>query len=106
MRAQLYVSLQDEDRIARYALDEAGGRLTLLGHVPAPDGPAPMALHPTGNALYVGNRGPGAGRGGRVDGRPRPEFALSSFAVDRRTGELSPSGARVPLLGEPCFLTT
>jgi 6-phosphogluconolactonase len=106
MPAQLYVSLQNDDRIARYALDENSGRLKHIGDVAAPDGPAPMAVHPTGTTLYVGQRGPGATQGGRVDGLPRPEFALTSFAIAADSGELIPSGSRVPLLGEPCFLAT
>lgn len=106
MPAQLYVSLQNDDRIARYAVDAESGRLTHLGDVAAPDGPAPMAVHPTGTTLYVGQRGPGATQGGRVDGLPRPEFALTSFAIAAESGELTRSGSRVPLLGEPCFLAT
>ncbi|HZQ36112.1 MAG TPA: beta-propeller fold lactonase family protein [Dehalococcoidia bacterium] len=106
MPTQLYLSLQDEDRIGRFALDEANGRLSAIGAIQVADGPGPLALHPTGSALYVGHRGPGARRGGRVDGLPRPEFALSSFAIDRRTGELMPGGRRVPVGGEPCFLAT
>lgn len=106
MPVQLYVSLQDDDRIARYALAEASGRLSRLGDLSVPGGPAPLAVHPNGDTLYVGHRGPGATRGGSMDAEPRPEFALSSFAIDRRTGELTPSGRRVPLRGGPCFLST
>ncbi len=106
MSTQLYVSLQDDDRIARYALDEESGRLAHRGDLAVPDGPAPMALHPSGRVLYVGRRGPGAGRGGRMDGMPRPEFGLSSFAIDRRTGDLAPAGSRVPVGGGPCYLST
>src|SRR5215472_11513509 len=106
MPSQLYVSLQNDDRISRYAVAAESGLLTHLGDVPAPDGPAPMVVHPAGTALYVGHRGPGAAQGGRMDGIPRPEFALTSFAIDQNIGALTPSGMRVPLLGEPCFLAT
>jgi 6-phosphogluconolactonase len=106
MPYQMYVSLQNEDRIARYAVDEATGRLSHIGDVACPDGPAPMAVHPSGTALYVGHRGPGSTKGGSMDGRPKPTFSLTSFVIDRRTGDLTPSGTRVQLLGEPCYLTT
>lgn len=106
MPYQMYVSLQNDDRIARYAVAADSGRLTHLGDVPSQDGPAPLAVHPAGGALYVGHRGPGGMMGGRMDGIPRPEFSLTSFAIDRRTGALTRFGARVPLRGEPCFLAT
>jgi len=106
MPSQLYISLQNDDRIARYAVDGDSGRLRHLGDVPSPDGPAPMTVHPAGTALYVGHRGTGSTMGGRMDGMPKPEFSLTSFAIDHRSGDLTLSGARVPLLGEPCFLAT
>lgn len=105
MPRQLYVSLQNDDRIARFELDPESGRLVHVGDTEAPGGPAPLAVNPTGTALYAGYRGAG-GRATGGDGTPRPEFGLSSFVIDQRSGELAPIGRRVQLSGEPCYLST
>jgi hypothetical protein len=54
MPSVLYVALQEADRIAAFAINEAG-KLTKQGEVPAPGGPAVMAVSPdrTGRFMLV-----------------------------------------------------
>jgi 6-phosphogluconolactonase len=83
----LYVGLQDADKIAVFAIDEAG-KLTKQGDVPAPDGPSVMAVAPDRQMLYVGQRG---------------GPAITSFRIDQQTGSLS--GAKTaPQPHAPTFL--
>jgi 6-phosphogluconolactonase len=70
----LYVSLQDEDKIAAFAMDAETGRLTPQADVPAAGGPSAMASSPDRRILYVGYR-------------TRP--AISSFRIDQNTGVLT-----------------
>ena len=51
----LFVSLRDDDLIARLALDESGA-VELLDPVAVSGGPAPMAVDPQHRFLYVGQR--------------------------------------------------
>lgn len=74
----LYVGLQDDDKIAVFAIDERG-QLARQADVPAPGGPSVMALGNDGKVLHVGHRG-------------RP--AIASFAIDRGTGGLTLLGTR------------
>ena len=74
MPYSLYVSLQDDDKIAAFALDAASGRLTPQTEVPTAGGPSAMASSPDRRTLYVGHR-------------TRP--AISSFRMDRSTGSLT-----------------
>ena len=88
MPTQLYVSLQGDDRIRRFALDSQTGKLDPLDPVAVAGGPAPMAVDPTGQFLHVGRRG---------------VCEVSSFRIDPHTGDLAPIGA-IPLDAEPCYL--
>ena len=88
--AHLYVSFQDDDRIAIFTQDAATGALTRQEDVAVEGGPAPMALSPDRRVLHVGRRG---------------VQQLSSFAVDPRTGGLSLIRT-VPLQGEPVYVAT
>jgi len=90
MAFHMYVSLQDDDRIVRFAMDPGNGKLESRGEVAVAGGPAPLAINPTRTALYVGQRN---------------DFRLSSFAIDQATGDLTPTGS-VELGGEPCFMST
>jgi len=70
----LYVCLQDEDKIAVFAMDADTGRLTPQTQVPAVGGPSVMAISPDRRTLYVGQRaGP----------------AISSFRIDPTSGGLT-----------------
>ena len=73
----LYVCLQDEDKIAVFAMDAGTGQLTGQTEVPAVGGPSVMAISPDRRTLYVGQRaGP----------------AISSFRIDPATGGLTLAG--------------
>ena len=56
MANALYVCLQDEDRIAAYALDAASGKLNPRQSLPVAGGPSVLALSPDRRVLYVGHR--------------------------------------------------
>jgi len=77
MPYSLYVCLQDEDKIVAFAMDPDSGRLTPQADVPAAGGPSVLAISPDRRTLYVGHR---VGQ------------AISSFRIDRDTGELRPQG--------------
>ena len=51
----LYVCLQDDDKLAAFAIG-ADGRLGKQGETALPGGPSVMALGPNGQTLYVGQR--------------------------------------------------
>jgi len=52
----MYVALQGDDKIARFALDSKTGDLEPLGEVAVPGGPAPMAVEPARRFLHVARR--------------------------------------------------
>jgi len=70
----LYVCLQDDDKIAAFAMDSGTGQLTQQAQVPAVGGPSVMAISNDRQMLYVGHR-------------TKP--AISSFRIDRGTGGLT-----------------
>ncbi len=88
MPSVLYVCLQDEDKIAAFALDEGSGRLTRRGETAVAGGPSVMAVSQDRRVLYVGTR---------------TAPAISSFRIDPETGGLSLL-ATVPQSDAPTFL--
>lgn len=52
----MYVSLQDDDKIAIFTMDAGTGQLTPQGEVPVSGGPSPLTLSPDRQVLYVGHR--------------------------------------------------
>lgn len=90
MATHMYVSLQDDDRIVRFVVDQETGKIETQGDVEVAGGPAPLAINPAGTTLYVGQRS---------------EFRLSSYAIDQKTGDLTLTG-NVALGGEPCHMST
>ena len=90
MPTYLYVSLQDEDKILRLAMDAATGHLTPQGEVPVAGGPSALAISPDRTVLYVGSR---------------IVPAISSFRIAPDTGGLTPSGTVAPE-SAPTFLAT
>jgi 6-phosphogluconolactonase len=70
----LFVCLQDDDKIAAFAIDAETGRLTPQTEVAAAGGPSVMASSPDRRTLYVGHR-------------TRP--AISSFRIDQSNGGLT-----------------
>ena len=86
----MYVSFQDDDSISIFTVDPATGQLDWQEEVAVEGGPAPLAISPDSNVLYVGRRG---------------SQQLSSYRIDQRTGGLSLIGT-VPLQGEPVYVAT
>jgi 6-phosphogluconolactonase len=74
MPDMLYVGLQDDNRIAVFALDQDNGGLTKRADVIAAGGPSVMAISPDRNTLYVGHRA-------------RP--SITSYRIDPATDGLS-----------------
>jgi 6-phosphogluconolactonase len=70
----LYVCLQDNDKIAAFAIDAETGQLTPQTEVPAAGGPSVMASSPDRRTLYIGHR---------------TQPAISSFRIDPHTGGLT-----------------
>ena len=90
MTYHMYVSISQEDRVSRFAMDPETGRLEPNGDVPIAGRPAPMAVDPDRRYLYVGLRG---------------IPAVSSFRIDPATGDLSLLGTAA-LESDPCYLAT
>ena len=85
-----YVSFQDDNRISICTVDPATGKLAWQEDVAVDGGPAPLAIDPAGNILYVGKR---------------VSDEIASYRIDKSTGGLSFIGT-VPLQGEPVHLAT
>ena len=85
----MYVTVSTEDRIARYEVDEGTGELAHVGDTGTAARPAPLAVNPTGDRLYVGCR---------------DEIAISSYAIGDG-GELAHIGD-VAVDNDPCYLAT
>jgi 6-phosphogluconolactonase len=71
-------------------VDPATGTLAWQEDVAVDGGPAPLAIDPSKNFLYVGRRG---------------SQEISSYRIDQRTGGLSLIGS-TPLQGEPVYVAT
>ena len=85
-----YVSFQDDDKISIFTVEPATGKLAWQEDVAVDGGPAPLAIDPGKNFLYVGRRG---------------SQEISSYRIDQSTGGLSFIGT-APLQGEPVYLAT
>ncbi|WP_172382551.1 lactonase family protein [Streptomyces sp. MNP-20] len=73
-----YVANRGHNSLARYAVEQGGARLRLLGTTPAGgDFPRHLAFSPTQRLLFVSNQRSGS---------------VSVFRVDAGTGELTPAG--------------
>jgi len=70
----LYVGLQDDDKIAVFAVDGDNGKLTRRADVAAAGGPSVTAISADRNTLYVGCR---------------TQPTIASYRIDRATGGLS-----------------
>ncbi len=84
----LYVCLQDDDKIAGFAMDADSGHLTPHSEVAVAGGPSVMAISPDRRVLYVGHR---------------TQPAISSFRIDPTNGSLAPQG-NVAAAHAPTFL--
>ena len=85
----MYITISAEDRIARYEVDEGTGELAHVGDVRTAARPAPLAVSPAGDRMYVGCR---------------DEIAISSYAIDD-SGALAHIGD-VAVDNDPCYLAT
>ena len=89
MTMQMYITLSEEDRIARYEVDASTGALKHIGDVRTAARPAPLAVNPAGDRLYVGCR---------------DAIAISTFAIGDG-GALAHIGD-VAVDNDPCYLAT
>lgn len=78
MPQALYVCLQDENKIAVFAIDAESGQLSPRAEVPLAGGPSVMALSPDRQKVYVGTR---------------TEPAISTYEIDQGTGSLTLQGS-------------
>jgi 6-phosphogluconolactonase len=88
----LYVGLQDDDKIVRFAIDAASGKLAPVGETAAAGGPSGFAVSSDRRVLYIGYRGTPAIESCRIDpasgaltslGRVATEHAPTYLATDR-----------------------
>ena len=90
MPYQMYVAVQEDDKISLFNVDPESGQLTSRGDVAVPGGPFTMALSPDRNHLYVGCR-------------EVPQ--LISYRIDQSSGELTRDGM-VALEFNPTYIGT
>jgi 6-phosphogluconolactonase len=91
MSTYAYVALQDDDKIAQYTMDARTGRLAWREDLAIPGGPAPLAVAPGQQCLYIGLRG---------------SCELASARIDGASGRLTLFGGRVKLAADPCYIST
>ena len=92
MAYYMYVSIQEEDRIAIFTMTPKTGKLKHQGDAELKGRPAPMAVDPDRKFLFAGRR--------KAD-----DYGMSSFEIDRKNGGLSPIGS-IPLKGDPVHIST
>ena len=77
MANYVFISLQDENKISIFTLDDESGKLTLTVDVPVSDAPSGLAISPDRKSLYVAHRDP---------------TGISSWTIDQATGGLTQIG--------------
>ncbi len=87
----MYVSVQNDDKIAIFEMDPTSGKLQEQGTISV-NQPAPLAIDPDRNYLFAGNRNP-------------ERFGISSFRIDRKSGDISPINS-IQLDGDPVHIST
>ena len=85
-----YVSFRDDNTISRFTLDPITGQLEWQEDVAVDGGPAPLAIAPDKDVLYVGRR---------------DSQEIASYRIDPLSGRISLIGA-APLQGEPVYVAT
>lgn len=90
MENHLYISLAGDDCILHFALDESTGQLSQIGAYDAPGRPAPLAMNPSNQILYVGCR---------------ETCELSAYKQNQETGQLTLQ-ASISVPSDPCYLAT
>ena len=91
MTTFMYVSLQQEDRIAQYTVDSNSGELERQTDYTLTGMPAPLAVDPERRFLFAGRRLPGT-------------FGLSGFRIRPGDGHLEPV-SEAPLGGDPVHIS-
>ena len=86
----MYVSLQDDDKIATYTMDSDTGKLTSKSETPVEGGPSSLAISPDRQVLYASHRN---------------SMAISSYRIDHATGGLTQNG-KVSVEAAPTFIAT
>ena len=89
MAMYMYITVSEEDRIARYEVDVGTGALTHIGDVGTAARPAPLAVNPARDRLYAACR---------------DEIVLSSYAIGG-DGALTHIGDAA-VDNDPCYLAT
>ncbi|MXY45590.1 MAG: lactonase family protein [Chloroflexi bacterium] len=89
MAMYMYITLSEEDRIAQYEVDASTGALTHIGNVRTAARPAPLAVNPAGDRLYVGCR---------------DAIAISTFSIG--DGGALAHISDVSVDNDPCYLST
>jgi 6-phosphogluconolactonase len=85
----LYVANRGHDSIAIFAIDQATGRLTAIGHEPSQGRtPRNFNIDPTGSLMYVANQNGGT---------------IVHFRIDQSTGTLTPTGDVTEISGPVCI---
>ena len=92
MAYYMYVSVQEEDRIAIFSMTPKTGKLKHLGDAELNGRPAPMAMDPEHKYLFAGRR--------KAD-----DYGMTSFNIDRKNGGLTAIGS-IPLKGDPVHIST
>ena len=90
MSYNVFVTVSGEDWIARYAMDRSSGSLEQREDVPLPGRPAPIAISPNGEYMYVASR---------------ETCEVTSFRIDATDGSLTELG-KIPLDSDPCYMAT
>ncbi|MCH9016368.1 MAG: lactonase family protein [Chloroflexi bacterium] len=92
MAYYMYISIQEEDRIAIFSMTSKTGKLKHQGDAELKGRPAPMAIDPDRKYLFAGRR--------KAD-----DYGMTSFSIDRKNGGLTPIGS-IPLQGDPVHIST
>lgn len=86
----LYVSNRGHDSIAIFAIDQATGRLTAIGHEPSRgQTPRNFNIDPSGRFLYAANQNSGT---------------IVHFRIDQESGALRPTGEATQVGGPVCIV--
>ena len=86
----MYVSLQDDDKIATYTMDSDNGKLTPKGETQVEGGPSSLAISPDRQVLYASHRN---------------SMGISSYRIDHATGRLTQNG-KISVEAAPTFIAT
>ena len=90
MQYHVYVTASGDDRLARFSMDAASGRLERIEDIPISGRPAPIALDPAQRFMHIGRR---------------DACEITSYRIDRATGRLTEIGT-VPVESDPCYMAT